>query len=111
LPQGQRQGKPGQPGQPAQRSRGERSDEKILADPNAYLNAAPFPGRSGGGGRGGYGGARGGKPAAAGQGQGQGQGQRGSGERSYGNRGPRQEDTGVRSNLPPGWGSNSGGRR
>jgi ATP-dependent RNA helicase RhlE len=98
-PQGQRQGKPGQA---AQRSRGERTDEKILADPNAYLNAAPFPGRSGGGGRGGYGGTRGGKPAATGQGQGQ---------RSYGNRGPRQEDTGVRSNLPPGWGNNSGGRR
>jgi ATP-dependent RNA helicase RhlE len=105
--QGQRPGKPGQPGQAAQRSRGERTDEKILADPNAYLNAAPFPGRSGGGGRGGYAGARGGKPAAAGQSQ----GQRSSGERSYGNRGPRQDDTGVRSNLPPGWGNDSGGRR
>jgi ATP-dependent RNA helicase RhlE len=104
---GQRQGKPGQPGQAAPRSRGERTDEKILADPNAYLNAAPFPGRSGGGGRGGYSGARGGKPAAAGQSQ----GARSSGERSYGNRGSRQEDTGVRSNLPPGWGDNNGGRR
>jgi ATP-dependent RNA helicase RhlE len=88
-PQGQRQGQPGQ------RSRGERSDEKILADPNAYLNAAPFPNRGGNagrGGQGGYGGGRGGNRGS----------RTGSGNR---------EDSGVRSNLPPGWTGPSGGRR
>ena len=100
-PQGQRQGKPDQQGQ---RSRGERSDEKILADPNAYLNAAPFPGRGGNGGRGGYGGGRPGKSGSVSQ-------QRGYGERSSGSRGSRQDEPGVRSNLPPGWTGNSGGRR
>ena len=104
-PQGQRQGQPGQ-----QRSRGERTDEKILADPNAYLNAAPFPGRGGNAGRGGYagkGGAYGDRPKGGG-------GQQRSGQRSGGsggNRGPRTEEGGVRSNLPPGWGGNTGGRR
>jgi ATP-dependent RNA helicase RhlE len=100
-PQGQRQAKPGQ--QQAQRSRGERSDEKILADPNAYLNAAPFPSR-GNGGRG-YGAGRGGKPSPSGQPA------RASGDRGARGSGPRQDDGGVRSNLPPGWGGSGGGRR
>jgi ATP-dependent RNA helicase RhlE len=94
-PQGQRQGQQGQ------RSRGERSDEKILADPNAYLNAAPFANRGGNanrggstgrGGQGGYGGGRGGDRGS----------RAGSGNR---------EDSGVRSNLPPGWTGTGGGRR
>jgi ATP-dependent RNA helicase RhlE len=92
--QGQRSAKTGSQGQ---RSRGERSDEKILADPNAYLNAAPFPSR-GGAGRGGRGGASG--PS-----------QRGAGDRGYRGRDGTREDSGVRSNLPPGWGSSNSGRR
>jgi ATP-dependent RNA helicase RhlE len=97
-PQGQRRADPqGKPGQQGQRSRGERSDEKILADPNAYLNAAPFPGRGGSGS-----GARRGKPGSSGQPA------RSAGDRG---RGPRQDGGGVRSNLPPGWSGNSSGRR
>ena len=85
--------------------RPEPSDERILADPNAYLNAAPFGNRGGGGGGGGRGGNAGPRPPKSGK-----PGPRGPrkpGERSGGGRGPRQEDTtGVRSNLPPGWSGN-----
>jgi hypothetical protein len=87
----------------APRARDERTDERILADPNAYLNAAPYPSRGGNAGRGGYGG---GRPGKAGQSP-----QRASGERNGGNRGARHEDAGVRSNLPPGWTGNPTGRR
>jgi ATP-dependent RNA helicase RhlE len=130
-PQQPRKPKPAQP-QGGQRQSGERNDEKILADPNAYLNALPFDARGGrgkprGGARGGQGQPWQGRGRGqGGQGvqgsQGGGQGTQGDGQRREvdGNnarggaqtRQPWREDAaGVRSNLPPGWPSNGGGRR
>jgi len=97
--QGARDGRPSQPGQPARntgpRERGERSDDKILADPNAYLNAMPFGQRKG----------QGGKPRS---GDADGNNARGGAQ----TRTPWRDDNGaVRSNLPPGWPGSGGGRR
>jgi len=97
-----------QPPRPADRPEdrrrgGERSDERILADPNAYLNAAPFPGRSGEGKHGNRGTARSNQPAAAGP-------RRDAGDRGRRGRDGRPEEGGVRANLPPGWGGGSGRR-
>ncbi len=91
-------------GQSEERRRGgERSDERILADPNAYLNAAPFPGRSGDGKRGHRGAPRGSQPGSAGP-------RRDAGDRGRRGRDGRPEESGVRANLPPGWGGGSGRR-
>ena len=130
-PQQPRKPKPAQP-QVGQRQSGERGDEKILADPNAYLNALPFDARGGrgkprGGPRGGQGQpwqgrgrGQGGQGAKGGQG---GQGTQGGGQPRRevdGNnarggaqtRQPWREDAaGVRSNLPPGWPGSGSGRR
>jgi ATP-dependent RNA helicase RhlE len=102
--QGARDGRPAQPGQTSRsagpRERGEPSDDKILADPNAYLNAMPFGQRKGP--RNGPGG----KPR---RGDVDGNNARGGAQ----TRAPwRDENGAVRSNLPPGWpGSGGGGRR
>ena len=102
--QGARDGRPAQPGQASRsagpRERGEPSDDKILADPNAYLNAMPFGQRKGP--RNGPGG----KPR---RGDVDGNNARGGAQ----TRAPwRDENGAVRSNLPPGWpGSGGGGRR
>jgi ATP-dependent RNA helicase RhlE len=97
--QGTRDGRPGQPGQPGRnagpRERGERSEDKILADPNAYLNAMPFGQRKGQGGK-------------SRQGDVNGNNARGGAQQ----RTPwREDNSGVRSNLPPGWPAGGSGRR
>ena len=113
----------GQAQQQGQRARGERTDEKILADPNAYLNALPFAkrgkpaggprqgqggGKHFGGKRGGEGGGQGGKPRRTQGGEVDGNNARGGAQ----TRQPWREDAmGVRSNLPPGWPGSGNGRR
>ena len=104
--QGTRDGRPGPSGPTSQagrssgpKERGERSDDKILADPNAYLNAMPFGQRKGS--RNGPGG----KPR---RGDVDGNNARGGAQ----TRAPwRDENGAVRSNLPPGWPGSGGGRR
>jgi ATP-dependent RNA helicase RhlE len=79
--------------------RGERTDETILADPNAYLNAMPFDQRKG------QRKGQGGKPQ---QGNVNGNNARGGAQQ----RTPwRDDNSAVRSNLPPGWPSGGSGRR
>ncbi|MCU0951777.1 MAG: DEAD/DEAH box helicase [Burkholderiaceae bacterium] len=131
-PQAPRKPKPAQPQGGQRQQGGERGDEKILADPNAYLNALPFDARGGrgkprGGPRGGQGQPWQGRARGTGTGGGQ-QGQRGQGGGGQpqprgevdGNnarggaqtRQPWREDAaGVRSNLPPGWPGSGNGRR
>jgi ATP-dependent RNA helicase RhlE len=140
-PSVQAQRQPGQPPAQGQRAKGERSEDRILADPNAYLNALPFASRGKGGGKGGgqqrrgqggqggYGGQR--SPAGGKGGRGGSLGGRGGNQQNQqggarqggdvdGNnarggaqtRQPwRDDQAGVRSNLPPGWPGSGGGRR